>query len=347
MAATVAAALKKIAVAVLTNPDALKKIGIVVLTAVVVILLPVAVLLGVFSGEFNIDTDRLQELVEENLSEEETARLQTLESRMTAVSDGMTAAGFDVSQAKAAQILTVMALYEYSGDGDFVSRLVGCFAADQTDAQLIANVNAAFGSDIRTQDFTNVMQNIRANTLTTGGFTDSTTKNNLDLVAWAQNALSQGWGYVWGTYGEVLDSASFQFRLNQYPYEVGRFSDFIRQNWLGKRTADCIGLIKGYGWYNPETGAIEYGSNGFPDIDATSIYYEATEKGPISTIPEIPGLAVWQRGHIGVYVGGGQVIQAAGTMQGVKLSHLSQTGFTHWLKIPYIHYLERKNDDGS
>lgn len=38
------------------------------------------------------------------------------------------------------------------------------------------------------------------------------------------------------------------------------------QNWLGRRTADCVGLIKGYGWYNAETGQTEIGANDMPDI---------------------------------------------------------------------------------
>lgn len=70
------------------------------------------------------------------------------------------------------------------------------------------------------------------------------------------------------------------------------------------------------------------------------MYYNASEKGSISTIPEIPGLAVWKSGHIGIYIGNGQVIHASGTMIGVIQSPLGETGWTHWLKIPYITYLD-------
>jgi len=55
-------------------------------------------------------------------------------------------------------------------------------------------------------------------------------------------------------------------------------------------------------------------------------------------MPEIPGLAVWKDGHIGVYVGGGYVIEASGTSKGVVKTKLTERGFTHWLKIPYISY---------
>ncbi len=98
--------------------------------------------------------------------------------------------------------------------------------------------------------------------------TNPTTKNAADLVAYVTNAWQSGWGYVWGTYGQVLTPELFQYKLTQYPEGVGQYADFIRNNWLGKHTADCVGLIKGYGWLNTETMEIEYGTNGMPDIGA-------------------------------------------------------------------------------
>ena len=38
----------------------------------------------------------------------------------------------------------------------------------------------------------------------------------------------------------------------------GSYKDFIKDNWLGKRTGRLRGcLIKGYGWLNAKTGKIE------------------------------------------------------------------------------------------
>ena len=168
--------------------------------------------------------------------------------------------------------------------------------------------------------------------------TNPTTKNAADLVAYVTNAWQSGWGYVWGTYGQVLTPELFQYKLTQYPEGVGQYADFIRNNWLGKHTADCVGLIKGYGWLNAETMEIEYGTNGMPDVGANQMYYNATRKGTIDTIPEVPGLAVWKSGHIGVYIGDGQVIEAMGTKYGVVKTQLEGRGWTHWLEIPYINY---------
>ena len=174
--------------------------------------------------------------------------------------------------------------------------------------------------------------------LDVSAFTDPTTKNAADLVTYAIHAWESGWGYVWGTYGNVLTESLLTYKAEQYPDGVGNYEDLIRANWLGGRTTDCVGLIKGYGWLNPETMEIQYGTHGMPDIGANQMYYNATESGIIDTMPDIPGLAVWHEGHIGVYIGGGQVIEAMGTRYGVVKTELAGRDWTHWLKIPYINY---------
>ena len=259
------------------------------------------------------------------------------------IEDEMKAAGF-AGKVKEAQVLYVLALSDYAGQSNFVSKLVGCFAADQTDEQLIEAVNSAFGTQLTAEDFGKVMGNIRAAAIDISDYTDPATKNNLDLVKWAIHAQENGWGYVYGTYGSVLDEALLASKITQYPDEVGGKEDFIRQNWLGGRTADCVGLIKGYGWYNTETGQTDIGANGMPDIGADTMYENAAEKGTIDTIPEIPGLAVWHEGHIGIYIGNGEVVQAANTNDGVIRTPIGQTGWTHWLKIPYISYIEETEE---
>ena len=174
--------------------------------------------------------------------------------------------------------------------------------------------------------------------LDVSAFIDPTTKNAADLVTYAIHAWESGWGYVWGTYGSVLTDSLFEYKLEQYPDGVGNYEDFIRENWLGGRTTDCVGLIKGYGWLDAESMSIGYATNGMPDYGANQMYYSASESGTIDTIPEIPGLAVWHDGHIGVYIGNGYVIEAMGTKYGVVKTELEGRGWTHWLKIEYINY---------
>ena len=170
------------------------------------------------------------------------------------------------------------------------------------------------------------------------GFTDPATKNAADLVAYAIHAWESGWGYVWGTYGNILTESLFEYKLEQYPEGVGNYEDFIEANWLGGRTADCVGLIKGYGWLDPDTLTIGYATNGMPDYSANQMYRSASVSGTIDTMPDTPGLAVWFDGHIGVYIGNGQVIEASGTRKGVVKTELDGRGWTHWLEIEYINY---------
>lgn len=343
MSVTVGAALKKIAVALLTNPKVIKTIGGIVLGIIIIIIMPIVAVVSIFNGGIDLDTDRLQQMVVENLSAEEQAKLQLVEDTMLSIESEMKAAGFS-GRVKEAQVLYALVLSEHASESDFVSKLVGCFTADQTDEQLIEAVNNTFVTELTADDFGKVMNNIRAVHIDTSGYTDLTTKNNLDLVQWAIEAEKSGWGYVYGTYGGVFDQAMFDFKLNQYPDEVGSYEEFIRQNWLGGRTSDCVGLIKGYSWLNTESLEVEYGTNGMPDIGADTMYENATEKGTIDTIPEIPGLAVWHEGHIGIYIGNGEVVQAANTKAGVIRNKLEDTAWTHWLKIPYINYVEKQEE---
>ena len=169
-------------------------------------------------------------------------------------------------------------------------------------------------------------------------FTDPTTKNAHDLAAYAVQAWENGWGYVWGTTGKVMTESLLQSKLAQYPDNIGPYEDFIRANWLGRRTVDCCGLIKSYGWLNTETMTFSYQANGVADMGANSMYHAATVSGTIDAIPEIPGLAVWRNGHIGVYIGNGEVIEAMGTKYGVVRTKLAERNFTHWLQVPGIIY---------
>lgn len=169
-------------------------------------------------------------------------------------------------------------------------------------------------------------------------YVDPYRKNAADLVTYAIHAWESGWGYVWGTFGWVLTEPALGSKLAQYPDVISPRYDFIRGHWTGVRTTDCVGLIKGYGWLDPDTQTIGYAVNGMPDFSANQMYYTASESGPISTIPEIPGLAVWMDGHIGVYIGGGEVIESMGTEYGVVKTQLNGRCWTNWLKIAYIDY---------
>ena len=342
MSVTVAAALKKVAAAVLTDKKAGKTVGGVVLAVILIVIFPIVGVTGALGSLGKADAAQLQAILAENLSGNEIEKLQTFEDTMRAIESAMTEAGF-ASQTREAQAIYALLLSNDADDG-MIEKLVGCFSAEQSDGQLLANVNEAFETEIPTEDFLKLMQSVRAVYIDTSHYVDPATKNNLDLVQWAIAAERAGWGYVWGTCGQVLTESALASKVSQYPDEVGSQEEFIRTHWLGRRCADCVGFIKGYSWLNAETLEIEYGTNGMPDIGADAMYANATEKGMIDTILEIPGLAVWHEGHIGIYVGNGEVIEAMGTRYGVVRTRLSERHWTHWLKIPYINYIEETEE---
>ena len=336
-APAVGAALKKVATYILTDKKALKVVGLIVGIILVIILLPIGALLAIFNGGIEIDTGRLDEIYQER-------QIQLVEV-WESVESAMPDSGYDQTRIDEAQALFIFGLSEHVGEDGFADALVGCFEEEQTDSELIAAVNAKFGTSIEVEDFQNAMASTRNAYINTSNYVDPSTKNNLDLVKWSEFAADKGWGYVWGTYGTVLSPDFLESKIIQYPDEVGGKEDFIRENWLGKRTADCVGLIKGYSWYDTASQMTILVSNGMPDIGADIMYENATEKGTIDTIPEIPGLAVWKEGHIGVYIGEGEVVEAYRTTSGVIRSELANGGWTHWLKIPYINYIEQEETE--
>lgn len=345
MSATVAAALKKIAVALLSDNKTRHKIIVFILSCIAAVFMPIAVVLAAFSGEIEFTPEQLEEIAE-NIDVAEIAKLTQIQETLDEIESAMEDADMD-DRYEEAQILYILALYEYQDEDDFVDRLVGCFEEDQTDQELIEAINDEFDCDIDPVDYLRVVTGMRRTTISTLGYWDTSTKNNRDLVFWAWEAYNDEWGYVWGTYGQLLTQGSFESLCALYPNNVENHHDFIQDNWVGRRTADCAGLIKGYLWFNPDTHQIEYGSNGFSDVDADTMYNNSAVNGTIDTIPETPGLGVWHEGHVGIYIGDGWVIQASGTETGVIKSRLEGSSFTNWFEIPGITYITEDDDSAE
>lgn len=68
MSATIGAALKKIAVALFTNPKVLKTVLGIVLGIVIALITPILAVIAVFNGGIKLDTEKLQQMITENLS---------------------------------------------------------------------------------------------------------------------------------------------------------------------------------------------------------------------------------------------------------------------------------------
>ena len=160
MSVSIGAALKKIAVAILTDKKLRNTVLGIVLGVIIIIIMPFAAIIALFSGGIEIDTDRLHSMVVENLSAEERSRLQFVEDAMNGIEIKMSEAEYDSRQILAAQVLYVTMLSDHAHDEGFIDKLTECFALEQTDAQFIANVNRAFGTDISADEFTEFMSSI-------------------------------------------------------------------------------------------------------------------------------------------------------------------------------------------
>ena len=329
----------KLALDILGDKEKRNKVLIFVLSIVVGVVLlmfaPVAVLMTMgeieppdVSGNFD------QASWMQSLDSEQQNQIAQMESAGQQIASAMESVGVREQTIKA-QLIYISCFDGMTVD-DF-NAYANLFKDSPDDESLINSINQTYGLEIVYEDFMRSYALISHVIINPYMFTDAQTKNSADLVIWARQAYENGWGYVYGTYGNILTEELLQDRASVFGEQVTGFEDFIRENWIRRRTADCVGLIKCYGWYNPDSGEIVVGTNGMADVTANGMFDAATVKGTIDTIPEVPGLAVWQDGHIGIYIGNGEVIEAMGTEQGVVKTTLP-SGWTHWLEIPYISY---------
>ena len=134
-----------------------------------------------------------------------------------------------------------------------------------------------------------------------------------ELVAFARGKI--GTPYVYGMKGKVLTQKTYD-RLRILFGPLVWESDAAK---IGQVCVDCSGLIS---W---GTGILR-NSQGYHDT-ADAVF-------PIATIGQAPiGAAVWRKGHIGIYIGGGKYIAADGSAYGVRIGAVAGSGFTHWFRL--------------
>ena len=161
---------------------------------------------------------------------------------------------------------------------------------------------------------------------------------NTDIVEYFQKAVKEEWGYVWGLNGQLYtQEMADKYKKNKRSCPSSRnpqtYWTSDCKKWIGKMAADCSGGI---------VGAIRTKKPSYSDRSANSFKSQFTESGKIGTIPEIPGLALWRKGHIGIYEGNGYGLEFRGTSYGAVRTKVSQRDWTHWGKIKDVEYAEAK-----
>lgn len=169
-------------------------------------------------------------------------------------------------------------------------------------------------------------------------------KTSVGLCNFADKARLEGWNYVYGGKGQRMTpgllSAIVASNLNdaRSPYlRDGYIASTLQQ--VGNRATDCSGLVMNYMWWAGDASdPIRALCPSIGNYNANAMLEVATERGPISTIPEIPGLLVHSNGHVGIYVGNGEVIEARGVRYGVTKTALAERSWKYWSKSPWIDY---------
>ena len=156
----------------------------------------------------------------------------------------------------------------------------------------------------------------------------------------AEYAIAQlGRPYWWGTFGHMADGALYAQKKKQYPAYYTA-TDFSSQ--YGQKVHDCVGLIKGYLWCNDPDGSPKY--VGAQDVAVEGLYRKCSKRGDIGNLPEMPGVCVFMAnmGHVGVYIGNGEVVEAMGHAYGVVKTKLAGRGWAYWGMPDWIEYTEEK-----
>lgn len=314
MSATVAAALKKIAIYILGDEKKRGKlfvlIGSIVVGFIGLMCLPVAVLSSMGSMEVEppeIDKSLFNEsAIIAGLDSEQQAKITEIQNSGQAIEDAMTGAGVR-SQTIKAQLIYMS---YFDGVQNFnAESYANLFAAAPNDSDLIAAINSTYGLEIDYDEYMRSYTWVMNSTINEYMFTDGTTKNCSDLAAWAENAYVSGWGYMNGFIGERNDT------------------DRIRY-------ADNAGLMLGYLNYNPTDKMFGF------DYD-TLVY---TEQGGLDTMPEVAGVGLFDGSQHGIYMGDGEVVYSSEAIGYVTKDLVSNGSWTSWCTYEGVDYPQEVRD---
>lgn len=161
------------------------------------------------------------------------------------------------------------------------------------------------------------------------------------LIAKFRQALADGWGYIWGTSGDLWTAAK-QANIEKTTDADREGSRIYGGQWIGHYVADCSGL---FSWAFKQLGSYMYhGSD-------TMYRKYCTNKGELAKGARTdgqglkPGTAVfvWKESkgkytHVGLYIGDGLVIEAAGARQGVISGKVTNKKWTHWGELKNVDY---------
>lgn len=329
MSAAIIAAAKKLIILLLTDKSTWKVIGGIIVLAVCIILMPVMLLLAMSSSIANAGSGFTV-----NLTAEQEQQMLQLDADGQVIADTLNSMNLP-SEILKAQVIHATYFQDVPKNSDFFSSYCSLFQKANGDMQLlISMLNEAYGLSIPYDECMRSYAVIRNVHIDKNLFSDTTTKNHIDLAAWAWNAYESQWGYVPFTDGEIFTEEKLAELQAQHP-------DWIIEDcrkWLNRRTVDNENLLKSYlcyDWNSKEMNA-----------DGSTISYLSTnewisiseQSGSMDTLPDTIGIALLDGETVGIYVGNDEVIYAKSVVDGVVKESLSERNWTSWFYVPDVYY---------
>jgi len=162
-------------------------------------------------------------------------------------------------------------------------------------------------------------------------------KTAAGLVAHAKAQLGQIYWY--GAFGQAPTLDLLEQKRKQYPqYYTQARVDYAKKYQVGKpgaRVFDCAGLVKSYWMMDSPTAKPKYLVQ--YDKSAAMLKSCCAVRGKIAALPEEPGLLVFIGGtHVGVYIGGGRVVEARGYSHGVVETKLNERAWDAWGRLDWL-----------
>lgn len=172
---------------------------------------------------------------------------------------------------------------------------------------------------------------------------------NIEFAEWLKSR--KGDVYWYGTHYHECSESLLARKAKQYPSHYGksRMTQYSADIKNSKMCSDCVGAIKGAVWSELGRRKQVYGSHGCPDKSADGMFAYCKEQGMdwggMDSLPETPGIAVRYAGHVGVYIGGGRVVEWRGFKYGRVETALDGRPWTHWYALPWVEYITEDMDD--
>lgn len=131
---------------------------------------------------------------------------------------------------------------------------------------------------------------------------------------------------------------------------VYTWGTFMNKSKDSKLCTDCSGFIKGILWGYPTNG--KYVSNGVPDINADTMIAKCKDVSTNFNNIEV-GEIVWVKGHVGIYIGNGEVLEATSKwsyklqktalLNKKSIKGLNGRRWDKHCKLPYLTYVKNNS----